>query len=78
MNAAAGAQAAGVVVDELPDRDAERDLVVAGPLTCPLIETTLEPGERSGPTVANHSAPFVMMCGTYASVSTLLTTVGSP
>src|ERR671910_308144 len=44
--------------------------------TSPHKVNTIVPGDSSVPNERNHSAPRRRMCGTFASVSTLLTTVG--
>ena len=49
-----------------------------GRATCPLMQNSFGPVFLSGPIAANHSAPFTRISGTFASVSTLLMTVGQP
>jgi len=49
-----------------------------GLFTCPDTDTTFVPGLRSVPHCRNHRAPLLTMCGTFASVSTLLMIVGHP
>src|SRR6266851_3343180 len=49
-----------------------------GFLTCPLTQYSFGPPFFSGPSAANHSAPFLRISGTLQSVSTLFTAVGLP
>ena len=44
--------------------------------TSPETVKTIVPGESSVPNERYHSGPLRMMCGTFARVSTLLTTAG--
>ena len=69
-------RAAGEVLEDLADRGAEDDLVVAGSLTWPEIEISFVPADFSVPILANSAPPLLRMNGTLISVSTLLTTVG--
>ena len=48
-----------------------------GRFTCPLTQYSFGPPFFSGPSAANHSAPFRTMSGTLQSVSTLFTAVGA-
>ena len=47
-----------------------------GRFTWPLTQYSFGPPFFSGPSPANHSAPFFRISGTFDSVSTLLTAVG--
>ena len=51
---------------------------VPGRTTWPETQKSFGPGLFSGPIERNQSAPRSTMCGTQASVSTLLTMVGQP
>ena len=48
----------------------------SGAMTSPTTVATIVPGDSKVPIERNHSGPRARMCGTLASVSTLLTRVG--
>ena len=68
-----------MLLDDLLQRRAERQLVHAGPAcTWPLTPKSVLPVLFSVPSALNHSAPLRMITGTCDIVSTLLTVVGQP
>ena len=74
----AAADAAGMLVDQLAERDRHRFLDHARQFTWPVIWNSLVPSFFSRPKLANQAAPRRRMVGTTAMLSTLLTVVGQP
>ena len=74
----AALDSAGHVVDHIAQRHAERDFINARIEDIAAGVKILVPLVFSVPMPQYQSAPFTMMCGTAARVSTLLMTVGLP